>query len=101
MRMVVTLGHLVGRIERLEIRCTRCDRTGRMRLGKLITAYGTDMDLPRLGTVFAADCPHANALRPADWCFVIFPRLADLPSSARGSRPAGSGATLPTYKRSP
>ena len=28
----VTLGELVGRLDRLEIRCRRCDRRGRLRL---------------------------------------------------------------------
>ena len=82
MRQVVTLGGLVGRIEHLEIRCNRCLRHGRQQLAMLIAEHGAGMDLPRLGTVFAGDCPHANALRPADRCFVIFPRLADLPSGA-------------------
>ena len=79
MRQVVTLGDLVGKIERLEIRCNRCTRHGRVMLDKLIGQHGAGMGLPRLGTVLSADCPNANAIRPADRCFVIFPRLADLP----------------------
>jgi hypothetical protein len=39
MRQVVMLGDLVGRLERLEIRCRRCERRGRIRLARLIEAY--------------------------------------------------------------
>ena len=38
MRQVVILGDLVGRIERLEIRCTRCDRAGRPWLARVLAA---------------------------------------------------------------
>jgi hypothetical protein len=79
MRQVVTLGDLVGRLERLEIRCTRCDRAGRVKLAKLITEHGADVGLPDLAVRLAADCPNANATSTADRCFVIFPQLVDLP----------------------
>ncbi len=85
MRQVVTLGDLVGKIERLEIRCNRCTRHGRVMLDKLIGQHGAGMDLPRLGTVLSADCPNANAIRPADRCFVIFPRLVR-PAARRDAR---------------
>jgi hypothetical protein len=39
MRQVVTLGDLVGRLERLEIRCRRGERRGLIRLARLIEAY--------------------------------------------------------------
>ena len=64
MRQVVTLGNLVGRVERLEICCTRCPRRGRVMLDKLIAEHGAGMDLPQLGTVLATDCPKAQATRP-------------------------------------
>ena len=41
MRQVVTLGDLVGRIERLEVRCSRCDRAGRVKLARLIAEHGS------------------------------------------------------------
>ena len=79
MRQVMTLGNLVGRIERLEIRCTRCPRRGRVMLDKLIAEHGAGMDLPQLGAVWAADCPKATS--PAV--------LRDLPAAAG---PANSAA---------
>ena len=81
MRQVVTLGDLVGRIERLEIRCTWCDRAGRQQLGKLIAEHGVDVGMPELAVRLAADCPKAQATSPAERCFVIFPQLLDLPTA--------------------
>jgi hypothetical protein len=77
-RHVATLGDLVGRIERLEVRCTKCDRAGRVRLDKLIAEHGTDMGLPDLAVRLAANCPKVQATSPADRCFVVFPQLVTL-----------------------
>jgi hypothetical protein len=81
--MVVTLGDLVGRIERLEIRCSRCSRHGRVKLDKLIAEHGADMGLPDLAVRRAADCPKVNATSPADRCFVVYPQLAEKPVGER------------------
>ena len=81
MRQVVTLGDLVGRIERLEVRCSRCDRAGRVRLAKLIAEHGSDLPMPELAVRLAADCPKAQATSSAARCFVVFPQLLDLPVS--------------------
>ena len=40
MHQAVLLGALVGRLERLEIRCSRCDLAGRV---KLIAEHGSDL----------------------------------------------------------
>src|SRR4051794_8043603 len=39
-KQAVTLGDLVGQLGRLEIRCKRCNRQGRVRLTKLIAEHG-------------------------------------------------------------
>ena len=75
MRQAVTLGDLVGKIERLDVRCTRCDRRGRVRLAKLTADNATDMGLPDLAVRLAANCPKAQAASPAERCFVVFPQL--------------------------
>jgi hypothetical protein len=77
MNGVVTLGELVGRVKRLEIRCKRCDRHGRVRLTRLIEQHGADLDLPSLGTRLAADCPKANSIDFGERCFVVFPQLLE------------------------
>jgi len=61
MRQVVTLGDLVGRLERLEILCRRCERHGLIRLARLIEVHGPGMALPELGRRLATDCPRATA----------------------------------------
>jgi hypothetical protein len=82
MRQVVTLGGLVGRIERLEVRCSQCDRRGCMRLDKLVARHGTDMGLPDLAVRLATGCPMADTTSPADRCFATFPQLRDLPPAS-------------------
>lgn len=72
----VTLGDLVGR---LEVRCKRCDRQGRVRLARLIDEHGAELGLPELAVHLAADCPKAAATNPAERCFAYFPELAGLP----------------------
>ena len=79
MRQVVTLGDLVGRIERLEVRCSRCDRAGRVKLARLIAEHGSDLPMPELAVRLAAGCPKAQATGAAERCFVVFPQLLDLP----------------------
>ena len=78
----VTLSDLVGRVERVDVRCKRCDRQGRVRLTKLIAEHGAELGLPELAVLLAADCPKVAATNQADRCFVHFPQLA-------GPLPAG------------
>ena len=49
---------LARRVDRLEVHCQRCDRYGRLRLGKLIEEHGADMDLPD---------PAARRVHPWRW----------------------------------
>jgi hypothetical protein len=52
----VTLADLVGRIDRLEVRCRCYDRYGRMRLAKLIAEHGDDLGLPELAVQLTRGC---------------------------------------------
>ena len=61
-------------IERLEIRCTRCERAGRYRVGKLIEEHGPDARLPDLRHRLAADCPQVTA-REQERFDLVFPGL--------------------------
>jgi len=71
----VTLGDLVGRLERLEVRCRRCPRHGLLRLARLIADHGAGTGLPDLAARLAAGCPRAAAADLAERCFVHFPQL--------------------------
>jgi hypothetical protein len=79
MRQVVTLGDLVGRLERLEIPCRRCERRGRIRLARLIEEHGAEMALPELGLRLAASCPRATAADLSRRCCVYYPFLVREP----------------------
>ena len=72
----VLLGALVRRVDRLEVRCRRCDRYGRVRLAKLIEEHGDNLGLPELAVALAKGCPKADAIEPGERCFVVFPQLS-------------------------
>jgi hypothetical protein len=75
----VTLGELVGRVDRLEVRCRRCERRGRLRLARLIAEHGAGTGLPDLAARLAAGCPKAETPDLGERCFVYFPQLLELP----------------------
>jgi hypothetical protein len=66
---------LVGRIDRLEVRCRCCDRYGRLRLAKLIEKHGPDTGLPKLAVQLASGCAKAGLVNPAERCSVVFPQM--------------------------
>ena len=76
MRRAVTLGDLRGRLDKLEVHCTRCDRRGRMKLAKLLAQHGPDLGLPDLAVRLAANCPNAGSTDPTRRCWVHYPQLA-------------------------
>ena len=78
-RGAVALGDLVGRLDRLEVRCRRCERQGRLGLARLIADHGAGTGLPDLAVKLAAGCPRATAPDPAERCFVHFPQLLGTP----------------------
>ena len=69
-----SLADIATSIEILEIRCSRCDRTGRMSVAKLIDQYGGTVLLPDLATMLVADCENAQAHDYAK-CDVFYPQL--------------------------
>ena len=70
----VSLADIATRIDMLEMRCTRCEREGRLRVSRLIDQYGDTMRLPDLRTALVQDCDHANG-HDYDRCDVFFPQL--------------------------
>jgi hypothetical protein len=77
-RQSVILSDLVGRLDKLDVRCTRCTRHGRVKLAKLIAEHGPDLGLPELAVRLAADCPNATSTDSARRCWVHFPQLVKL-----------------------
>ena len=68
---------LRGRLDQLEVACTRCKRRGRYRLERLIAEHGAELGLPDLGArlVLASGCPRAKAASLQDRCDVRFSQL--------------------------
>ena len=56
----VSLADIATRIDVLEIRCSRCDRTGRRHVSKLIEQHGGSMRLPDLRMKMVQGCDHAD-----------------------------------------
>jgi hypothetical protein len=75
MKTAVTLGDLEGSLRTLEVACTRCGRSGRYRLARLIAEHGAGRGLADLRNELAADCPRAANVAPHDRCGVFFPQL--------------------------
>ena len=69
-----TLRDVAERISVIDIRCTKCDRHGRMKLSTLIERYGADLAVPDLRTTLNAGCEHANAMINQQ-CDLFFPQL--------------------------
>ena len=74
----ISLGELRGKLTRLEVACSRCDRRGHLRLDRLIAEHGADMGLPVLGQLLAGDCPRLGRPGIYERCGVGFPQLLGL-----------------------
>jgi hypothetical protein len=70
----VTLGSIAANITMLEVACSRCERHGRLSVGKLI-GRGPETKLPELRTIIADDCPRMRAVSVYDRCGVHYPQL--------------------------
>lgn len=78
-----SLADIASRIDILEIRCSRCDRVGRMSVAKLIDQYGAATLLPDLGTMLVQDCDNAQAHDYAR-CDVFYLQLGELTDDYTG-----------------
>jgi hypothetical protein len=79
----ISLGDLEGQIDplngrmidALEVKCSKCDRAGRIPLVKLFAEHGRAAFLPPLRHTLAGDCPKLKSQSPYDQCDVFFPQL--------------------------
>ncbi len=78
----VTLGEVAARAKKLDIACSRCDRSGHLSLANLLAQYGPEMRMPDLGTVLAADCPRSKDSVPSRRCSVFYPNISTIMGSA-------------------
>ena len=70
-----SLSDITNSIEMLEIRCSRCNRTGQVGVDKLINQYGATTLLPDLGPMLVQNCDNAQAHDNAK-CDVFYPQLS-------------------------
>jgi hypothetical protein len=75
---VVVLGQVAARLPVLEVACNRCDRRGRLHTARLLAEHGSDLPMPDLRRIIAADCPRMAANKMHDVCGVHFPGLLRL-----------------------
>ena len=72
---VVTLGQVAARLAMLEVSCTRCGRRGRLRIDRFLGGPRSDMPVPMLLRIIAADCPPLMAEQIHDTCGISAAQL--------------------------
>ncbi len=82
LRELLSLDDVQKRFRMLEVRCSKCSRSGRLKIDKLIDEHGRAMSLPDLRKVLSGDCEHKDAVRRKDRCQVFYPRLRELKGGA-------------------
>jgi len=76
----VSLADIASSIDMLEVRCSRCDRKGRLSVTRLIDQHGGTMKLLDLRRHLVGDCDKANGM-DFERCDIFFPQLPDLVAS--------------------
>jgi hypothetical protein len=78
-RDVITLGDVADRgAEMIEIRCGRCDRSGRLSVVRLLAEYGPQTPVWEIMDAQIGDCPKREAHNIAERCSVHCPDLSGL-----------------------
>jgi hypothetical protein len=75
---IVTLGQVAARLPVLEVTCNRCGQRGQLRTDRLLAVHGSDLSMPDLRRIIAADCPHMLAGHVHDVFGMHFPGLIGL-----------------------
>ena len=81
-RPAVTPADLLGRIDMLNVVCSKCERRGRYRVQSIIREVGLDGRLTDWFARISVDCPRRKAKQFSDWCGIYSPDLTRL---ARGA----------------
>jgi hypothetical protein len=59
----------------LEVACSRCERSGRLSVARLIERHGAAARLSDLREILAGDCPRSSAVAIHERCGVQYPQL--------------------------
>jgi hypothetical protein len=57
----LTIGQVAERVRMLDVKCSRCDRTGRLSLSRLLLELGANTPIRKAWEGLNADCPKRNA----------------------------------------
>ena len=78
-RDVITLGEVAERGgEMIEIRCGRCDRTGRLSVARVLAEHGPSAAMGHVLHAQVGDCPKRDGPQIQDRCDPYCPDLPDL-----------------------
>jgi hypothetical protein len=57
----ITVGRVAERVRMLDVKCSRCDRTGRLSLSRVLLELGANAPIRKAWEGLNADCPKRNA----------------------------------------
>ncbi len=93
-RDYLAFGDIEGKLDTLDVECTKCDRKGRYSVAKLIERYGPDSNMQTWRASLSADCPKRHAYAIHERCDIM---CSDLPRGAvtisRGRNSVGAQST--------
>jgi hypothetical protein len=79
----LTVGDLAGKLEVLNVACSKCKRRGRYRISTLLAQLGPNGRLTEWRAAIMADCPKVLAASHWDACGAHLPDLVRLFSGPR------------------
>jgi hypothetical protein len=74
-RDYLAFGDIEGKLDMLDVECTKCERKGRYSVAKLIARYGREGNMQTWRASLSADCPKRNAFAIHERCDIICPDL--------------------------
>jgi hypothetical protein len=74
----ILLGEVAAHLAVLDVACNRCQRKGRVLMGRLMAEHGPLMPIPTLLAVLSGDCPKRQAERMLDVCGAHLPQLPSI-----------------------
>jgi hypothetical protein len=74
----ITVGQVAERARMLDVKCSRCDRHGRLSLARLLIELGPDAPIADAWRGLNADCPKREAQGAGARCDLFAPVLAKL-----------------------
>jgi hypothetical protein len=75
MRTYLTFGDIEGKLDVLQVECTKCPRKGRYHVHKLIEKYGRRGNMTKWRDQLTGDCPKRDAHELHGGCDLIWPGL--------------------------